>query len=320
MYSVLVADTVAQEGLALLKQCSILSVDCQPDISHEQLLSIIHKYHGLIVRSRTRVTKEIIENAQTLRLIGRAGIGVDNIDVNAASEKKIIVMNTPLSNINATAEQAIALCFTLARQIQLANQSMKEKKWEKNRFMGTELAGKKMGIMGFGNVGKLVAKKAQALGMQVIVYKPNMDSAIEKLYGITSIPLETFFKESDFITIHVRKNQQTTGMINDNAFSLMKTGMFLINNSRGGVVNETALLKALESGKVAGAALDVFEKEPPDFENPLYSHPKCICTPHLGASTQEAQTNVSTDLAKQFVAYFTEGTVQNTVNPNFSVN
>ena len=309
---VLISDNLSPRGIEVLKQ-SGLEVDVKTGMKPEELKACIGQYHGLIIRSATKVTAEIVEAATKLKVVGRAGSGLDNVDKAAASKKGIVVMNTPGGNTITTAEHTIALMFALARQIPQATASMKQGKWEKKRFMGVELFKKTIGIVGIGNIGKHVARRALSLGMIVIGYDPYLSDENAKEMGIEKVDLTTLFKRSDFITIHTPITSETKNLISTKTIQLMKDGVRIINCARGGIVNEAELYEALKSGKVAGAALDVFEKEPPE-NNPLLTLDSVICTPHLGAATEEAQENVAVAIAEQVVDCLVNGVIRNAVN------
>ena len=309
---VLISDNLSPRGIEVLKQ-SGLEVDVKTGMKPEELKACIGQYHGLIIRSATKVTAEIVEAATNLKVVGRAGSGLDNVDKAAASKKGIVVMNTPGGNTITTAEHTIALMFALARQIPQATASMKQGKWEKKRFMGVELFKKTIGIVGIGNIGKHVARRALSLGMIVIGYDPYLSDENAKEMGIEKVDLATLFKRSDFITIHTPITSETKNLISTKTIQLMKDGVRIINCARGGIVNEAELYEALKSGKVAGAALDVFEKEPPE-NNPLLTLDSVICTPHLGAATEEAQENVAVAIAEQVVDCLVNGVIRNAVN------
>ena len=309
---VLISDNLSPRGIEVLKQ-SGLEVDVKTGMKPEELKACIGQYHGLIIRSATKVTAEIVEAAANLKVVGRAGSGLDNVDKAAASKKGIVVMNTPGGNTITTAEHTIALMFALARQIPQATASMKQGKWEKKRFTGVELFKKTIGIVGIGNIGKHVARRALSLGMIVIGYDPYLSDENAKEMGIEKVDLATLFKRSDFITIHTPITSETKNLISTKTIQLMKDGVRIINCARGGIVNEAELYEALKSGKVAGAALDVFEKEPPG-ENPLLTLDSVICTPHLGAATEEAQENVAVAIAEQVVDCLVNGVIRNAVN------
>ena len=309
---VLVSDNISSKGVEILKKAG-LAVDVKTGMKPEELKACIGEYSGLVIRSATRVTAEIIEAATNLKVIGRAGSGLDNVDKIAASKKGIVVMNTPGGNTVTTAEHTIAMLFALARLVPQATASMKAGKWEKKKFMGVELFNKTLGIIGLGAIGSQVAKKAQGLEMNVIAYDPFLSEDKAQAMGIKKGSLDDIFIESDFITIHSPMTPETKGLINASTIAKMKQGVRIINCARGGIVNEQDLYEAMKSGKVAGAALDVFEKEPPE-DNPLLTLDNLICTPHLGASTEEAQENVALAVAEQIADYLVHGTIRHAVN------
>ncbi len=309
---VLISDNISQKCIDILKNAG-LSVDVRAGMKPEELKACIGKYHGLVIRSATKVTAEIIDAAGNLKVIGRAGSGLDNVDKAAATKKGIVVMNTPGGNTITTAEHTIAHIVSLARLIPQANSSMKAGKWEKKKFMGVELFNKTLGVIGIGNIGSQVAKRLQAFGMNAIAYDPFLNEEKAKIMGVEKVDLPALYKRSDFITIHTPLTPETKYLINKDSFRLMKDGVRIINCARGGIINEAELYDAIVSGKVAGAALDVFEKEPPE-NNPLLSLENVICTPHLGASTKEAQENVAVAVAEQIVDYLVHGTIRHAVN------
>jgi len=309
---VLVSDNISSKGVEILKKAG-LAVDVKTGMKPEELKACIGEYSGLVIRSATRVTAEIIDAATNLKVIGRAGSGLDNVDKIAASKKGIVVMNTPGGNTVTTAEHTIAMLFALARLVPQATASMKAGKWEKKKFMGVELFNKTLGIIGLGAIGSQVAKKAQGLEMNVIAYDPFLSEDKAQAMGIKKGSLDDIFIESDFITIHSPMTPETKGLINASTIAKMKHGVRIINCARGGIVNEQDLYEAMKSGKVAGAALDVFEKEPPE-DNPLLTLDNLICTPHLGASTEEAQENVALAVAEQIADYLVHGTIRHAVN------
>ncbi|MDH5722488.1 MAG: phosphoglycerate dehydrogenase [Alphaproteobacteria bacterium] len=288
-------------------------VDFKPGLSPEEQLAIIDQYDGIAIRSATTVTKEMIEKGKNLKVIGRAGIGVDNVDVPAATAAGVVVMNTPFGNSITTAEHAIAMMVSLAREIPLANASTHAGKWEKKRFMGTELYNKVCGVIGCGNIGSIAADRALGLRMKVIAYDPFLTQERAEEIGVEKVELDDLLARADFITIHVPKNEHTAGLINKGTIAKMKDGVRIINCARGGIVVEADLKEALDSGKVAGAALDVFEVEPAK-ENPLFGYENVICTPHLGAATKEAQVNVALQVAEQMSDYLVNGAVTNALN------
>ncbi len=309
---VLISDNISPKCIEILKKAG-LEVDVKTGMKPEELKGCIGNYHGLIIRSATKVTSEIIGAATNLKVVGRAGSGLDNVDRVAATKKGIVVMNTPGSNTITTAEHSIALMFALARQIPQATISMKAGKWEKKKFMGVELFNKPLGIIGIGNIGSQVAKMAQGLAMNVIAYDPFLSEDKAKAMGVEKVDLQELFRRSDFITIHTPLTPETKNMINKETIKMMKSGVRIINCARGGIINEKDLYDALIDGKVAGAALDVFEKEPPE-NNPLITLDNVISTPHLGASTEEAQENVAVAVAEQVVDYLIHDTIRNAVN------
>jgi len=312
MAKVLISDKMNPLAAEIFEKKGV-DVDVITDLSPEELIKKIPEYDGLAVRSSTTVTPEVLDAATNLKVIGRAGIGVDNIDVKKATDNGVIVMNTPFGNSITTAEHAIAMMFALARQIPQANESTHAGKWEKKKFMGVELTGKTLGVIGCGNIGSIAATRGLGLKMNVIAFDPFLteERAIE--IGVEKVELDDLFARADFITIHVPKNEHTAGLINKDNIAKMKDGVRIINCARGGIVVEADLKEALDSGKVAGAALDVFEQEPAK-ENILFGHENVVCTPHLGASTTEAQVNVAIQVAEQMADYLTTGAVTNALN------
>lgn len=287
---ILVSDQLHEAGIELLKD--IADVEIATGLSKDELIEKIKDKDALLVRSSTKVTSEVIKAAKRLKVVGRAGVGVDNIDVDAATERGIVIVNSPTASSITVAEHTIGLMLSLARNIPFADTSLKNKKWEKKKFMGIELRGKTLGIIGMGRIGLEVAKKAKAFDMKTIAYDPYISEKPVKRSGVEVVDLDTLFSRSDFITLHVPLTDETKHIIGEKAISQMKDGVCVINCARGGIIDENALLKGLESGKVGGAALDVFESEPP-FENPLLENPRFVATPHLGASTKEAQRYAS---------------------------
>lgn len=312
MKKVLISDNISSKCVEILKEAGI-EVDVKTGLKPEELKAIIGEYSGLVIRSATKVTADIIDAATKLKVIGRAGSGLDNVDKVAASKKGIVVMNTPGGNTVTTAEHAIALMFAAARKIAQANASMAAGKWEKKKFMGIELFNKTLGIIGLGKIGSEVAKRAQGLGMHVIAYDPFLSEEKAVEMGIAKGAIAEIMKRSDFITVHTPLTAETKGLFNAETMKTCKKGVVLINCARGGIINEKDLLEALNSGQVGAAALDVFEVEPP-VDNPLVGHEKVVCTPHLGASTEEAQENVAVAVAEQIVDYLVHGTIRNAVN------
>jgi D-3-phosphoglycerate dehydrogenase len=311
---VLISDNLAPVGAQILLDDG-LEVDIKTGLASEDLKKIIPEYEGLVIRSATKVTAEIIEAATNLKVVGRAGIGLDNVDVAAASKHGIVVMNAPDGNATTAAEHAIAMMVSLARNIPQATASMKEGKWEKKKFMGRELTGKTLGIIGIGRIGSIVADRAQGLKMKVIAYDPHMPEELVKKLGVELMTIDEVCKKSDFISVHVPMTKDTRHLISKAQFKSMKKDAMFIDCARGGVVDEVALYEALSTGEIAGAALDVFEVEPTTKENcPLLGLENFICTPHLGASTSEAQENVAVAIAKQMSEYLRTGVVSNAVN------
>ncbi len=313
MKRVLVSDTLAKEGIEIFKNAPGIEVDIMTDLTPDELKDIIKNYDGLAIRSATKVTEEIIAAAERLKVVGRAGIGLDNVAVEAASKKGIVVMNTPGGNTITTAEHAIAMMLSLARRIPQATASTKAGKWEKKKFMGCEVSNKTLGIIGIGRVGSIVANRAQGLTMNVMAYDPFISYEAAEKMGILLAPLDEVLQKADFISVHTPLTEETRGLINAASFEKMKDGVFVINCARGGIIDEDDLHAALVSGKVAGAALDVFVDEPTKNMK-LLSLDNIICTPHLGASTDEAQRNVAIAIAQQIVDCLTTGEIKNAVN------
>jgi D-3-phosphoglycerate dehydrogenase len=309
---VLVSDNISEKGVKILEKAG-LKVNVKTGMPPEKLKKEIGKYDGLVIRSATKVTADILESAKKLKVIGRAGSGLDNVDKVAATKHGIVVMNTPGGNTVTTAEHTMALLFAIARKVPQATASMKAAKWEKKKFMGVELYNKTLGIIGLGNIGSHVAKMAQGMGMNIITYDPFLSEEKANNLGVKVVELDELFKTADFITNHIPLTGETKNLISSKSIAKMKKGVMIINAARGGVVDEAALYKALKSGKVAAAALDVFETEPPD-ESPLLKLDNFVCTPHLGASTSDAQENVAVAVASQIVDYLLHGTIRHAVN------
>ncbi len=311
---VLISDALSPAAVQIFKDRGV-EVDFQPNLGKDKdkLAQVIGGFDGLAIRSATKVTPKILETAKGLKVIGRAGIGVDNVDIPAATAKGIIVMNTPFGNSITTAEHAITLMLALARQIPQADISTQAGKWEKNKFMGVEITGKTLGVIGAGNIGSIVADRALGLRMHVIAYDPFLSAERAAELGIEKVELADLFKRADFITLHTPLTEKTKNIIDANAITSMKKGVRIVNCARGGLVDEAALRAALDAGHVAGAAFDVFTTEPAT-ENPLFGHPNVICTPHLGASTSEAQENVALQVAEQMSEYLLRGAISNAVN------
>lgn len=311
---VLISDSISPAAIEIFESRGI-DVDYKPDLGKERdaLIEAIPAYDGLAVRSASKVTEKVIAAADNLKVVGRAGIGVDNIDVPKATQRGIIVMNTPFGNSITTAEHTIAMILSLARQIPAANDSTQAGKWEKNRFMGMELYGKTLGVIGCGNIGSIVADRAQGLKMKVIAFDPFLSAERALELGVEKVELDELLPRADIITLHVPLTDKTRNVINAAALERTKKGVRVVNCARGGLVDEAALKAALESGHVSGAALDVFMEEPAK-ENGLFGLPNVICTPHLGASTSEAQENVALQVAEQMSDYLLTGAVTNALN------
>ena len=311
---VLISDSLSPAAVQIFKDHG-LAVEFQPKLGSDKarLAELIGDFDGLAVRSATKVTAKLIERAKSLKVIGRAGIGVDNVDIPAATAKGIIVMNTPFGNSITTAEHAITLMLALARQIPQADSSTQAGKWEKNRFMGVEITGKTLGIIGCGNIGSIVADRAHGLRMKVVAYDPFLSPERALDLGVEKVELGELFRRADFITLHTPLTDKTRNIVDAAAIASMKKGVRIINCARGGLVDEAALRQALDSGQVAGAAFDVFVEEPAT-QNPLFGHPNVVCTPHLGAATTEAQENVALQIAEQMSDYLLRGAISNAVN------
>lgn len=312
MPKVLISDKMDPKAAEIFRSRGI-EVDEKTGLDKDELAEIIGEYDGLAIRSSTKVTPKILERADKLKVVGRAGIGVDNIDIPAASAKGVVVMNTPFGNSITTAEHAVAMMFALARQLPEADASTQAGKWEKSKFMGVELTHKVLGLIGAGNIGSIVADRARGLKMKVIAYDPFLTEERAVELGIEKVDLNDLLARAEFITLHTPLTDQTRGILSEDAFAKMKDGVRIINCARGGLVDEAALKAAMDSGKVAGAALDVFAEEPAK-ESPLFGTPGLICTPHLGASTTEAQVNVAIQVAEQLSDYLLTGGVTNALN------
>jgi len=313
-YKVLISDSLSEQGLERLRACPELEIDLRPGLKGDELLHVIPEYQGLIIRSGTKVTKEVIAAATNLRVVGRAGIGVDNVDVDAATKRGIVVMNTPGGNNVTTAEHAISMMLALARNIPQANASLKSGQWKREKFTGSEICNKVLGVIGLGNIGAIVAERALGLKMQVLAYDPFVSPEAAAKLRVELASLDDIYARADFVTVHTPLTKETRGLINALAFAKMKKGVRIINCARGGIIDESALQKAIKDGVVAGAALDVFEEEPPPADHPLLHLEQVICTPHLGAATDEAQINVAIAIADQVVNFLTQGVIQNAVN------
>lgn len=312
MPKVLVSDKLAQEGIDILKQ--VAEVDVNTGLPEDKLCEIIGDYDALVVRSGTQVTANVLNAATKLQIIGRAGVGVDNVDVPVATERGVIVVNSPGGNTIAAAEHTVALLLALSRNIPQAYESMHGKEWNRSKFTGNEVYKKTLGVLGLGKIGQEVAKRCQSFGMKVIAYDPFISNEAANAIGAELVDFTDCIKRADYLTLHLPKNKETMGLIAEKEFQMMKDGVRIINVARGGIINDAALIAALKSGKVAGAAIDVFEKEPPDFSSELFDLPNVVTTPHLGASTEEAQTNVAIDVAEQIVDVFQGRSARAAVN------
>ena len=312
MPKVLISDALSPAAVQIFKDRGV-EVDVKPGLSKDELLAIIGQYDGLAIRSNTKVTAEVLKAATNLKVVGRAGIGVDNVDIPAATARGIIVMNTPFGNSITTAEHAIALIFALARDVPAANASTHAGKWEKNRFMGVELYGKTLGLIGCGNIGSIVADRALGLKMKVIAFDPFLSAERAQELGVEKVELAELLPRADFITLHTPMTPQTKNILSAEALAKTKPGVRIVNCARGGLIDEAALKGGLDSGHIAGAALDVFETEPAK-EHILFGHEKVVATPHLGASTNEAQENVALQVAEQISDYLLTGAVTNAMN------
>ena len=312
MPKVLISDDLSPRAAEIFRERGI-EVDVETGLSGRALTKRIGAYDGLAIRSATKVTAEVLEAAENLKVVGRAGTGVDNIDVKAATQRGVVVMNTPFGNSITTAEHAVAMMLALARELPAANTSTQAGKWEKKRFLGVEITGKTLGLIGAGNIGSIVANRAQGLKMRVVAYDPFVSPERAVDLGIEKVELDELYRRADFITLHVPLTDQTRGMIDRQAFAKMKKGVYLINCARGGIVVEDDLVAALDSGQAAGAALDVFTVEPAK-ENALFGRDDVIATPHLGAATTEAQEKVALQVAEQMSDYLLTGAVVNALN------
>ncbi|MEE9608119.1 MAG: phosphoglycerate dehydrogenase [Myxococcota bacterium] len=314
MAKVLVTDPLAPQGLEILERAPGLEVELRPGLAPGDLAEAIADAEALVIRSGTKVTADVIAAAPKLRAIGRAGIGVDNVDVPAATARGIVVMNTPGGNNITTAEHAVALLISLARHVPQANASVKQGRWEKQRFMGMELYNRTLGLLGLGNIGRIVASRARGFGMKVIAHDPFISQETAAKLEVELVPFDELLARSDAISVHVPRTKETIGLLGREAFEKVRPGVLVVNAARGEIVDEVALAEALDDGRVGGAALDVFSEEPPRKDNPLLQRDDVICTPHLGASTEQAQVNVSIEVAEQVRDYLLSGVVRNGVN------
>ncbi|HEY4276263.1 MAG TPA: phosphoglycerate dehydrogenase [Rhizomicrobium sp.] len=312
MTKVLIADKLSPAAVAIFKDRGV-EIDNKPGMTKEELLAVVDQYDGIAIRSATKITADVIKAAKKLKVVARAGIGVDNVDIPAATAAGVIVMNTPFGNSITTAEHAISLMLALARELPAANASTQAGKWEKNRFMGVEITGKVLGLIGAGNIGSIVADRAKGLRMRVIAYDPFLSVERAQDLGIEKVELSDLLARADFITLHVPMTPETKNILSAEALAKTKKGVRIVNCARGGLIDEKALKAAIDSGHVAGAALDVFEVEPAK-ENVLFGNEKVVATPHLGASTTEAQENVALQVAEQISDYLLTGAITNALN------
>lgn len=315
MPKVLISDKLSEAAVQIFKDNGV-EVDFQPSLGKDpaKLAEIIGQYDGLAIRSATKATADLIAKADNLKVIGRAGIGVDNVDIAAASARGVVVMNTPFGNSITTAEHAIAMMFAVARQIPEADASTRAGKWEKSKFMGTEITRKTLGLIGCGNIGSIVADRALGLRMKVVAFDPFLSSERAEKLGVTKVDtIEELLPLADFVTLHLPKTEKTANLLSAERVKLMKKGAYLINCARGGLVDEAAVAQALHDGHLAGAAFDVFAQEPAT-DNPLFTAPNVVCTPHLGAATSEAQENVALQVAEQMSDYLMKGAISNAIN------
>jgi len=314
----MICDPISPKGIALFEQRPEFTVVVLPKrLAEAELLPLVGEVEAMVVRSETKITRKVIEAAPKLRVVGRAGVGVDNVDVEAATQRGIVVMNTPSGNTISTAELACSMLMALARKIPQAHMSMKAGEWNRKAFQGVELYNKTLGVLGMGRIGSEVARRAIAFGMRVLACDPFLSLSRAKALQVELVELDELYTRSDFITVHTAMTDETKGMVNAAAFAKMKKGVRVVNCARGGIINETDLAAAIQSGQVAGAALDVYEAEPPPPDFPLRNLPQVIMTPHLGASTEEAQENVGIEVAEAITDYLISGAVRNAVNlPN----
>lgn len=311
---VLVSDKFPPEGLQVLEQAAGVELDYQPGLTPEQLLEAIAEADALIVRSGTQVTEEVFQAANKLKVVGRAGVGTGNLDLEAANRKGVVIMHTPFGSTTTTAEHTIALVFALARRIPMASQATKSGQWESEPFLGIEIAGKTIGVLGSGKIGRLVIERALALKMKPIVYDPYLSGDTIRLLGAEQVDFEGLLIRSDFLTLHIPLNAETANILNSETLLRTKPGCHIINCATGGLIDEKALAEAIKDGHVAGAAIDVFAKEPPGTDNPLLGLEQVICTPHLRTATRDAQVNVTVQVATQVVDFLEKGIIVNAVN------
>jgi D-3-phosphoglycerate dehydrogenase len=311
---ILVADKFPAEGLQVLEEAEGIELDYQPGLTSEQLLEAVAEVEALIVRSGTQVTEEVFQAAKKLKVVGRAGVGTSNLDLEAANRKGVVIMHTPFGSTTTTAEHTIAMLFALARRIPMASQSTKSGQWESESFVGIEIAGKTLGVMGGGKIGRLVIERALALKMKPIVYDPYLSVDTIRQLGAEQVDFEALLARADFLTLHTPLDAETANILNSETLSRIKPGCHIINCATGGLIDEIALAEAIKNGRVAGAAIDVFAKEPPGTDNPLLGLEQVICTPHLRTATRDAQVNVTVQVATQVVDFLEKGIIVNAVN------
>lgn len=314
MYKILVSDSLSDEGLKILKDVKDFQVDVKSGMKPEEIKAIIGEYDALVIRSATKANKDLIDAAVKLKVIGRAGVGLDNVDVPAATEKGIVVMNAPAGNTISTCEHSLSMLLSMARSIPQSNSSTKKGEWKRSKFMGVELYKKTLGIVGLGRIGREVARRAQSFGMKILGFDPFLSKEVAARLGIEVVELDELLKNADFITVHVPLTDDTNHMISDKQFAIMKKGVRVINCARGGIIDEQALIKALKEGKVAAAGLDVFETEPPLADNELLKMDNVIVSCHLGASTEEAQVNVAIEIAECIKDFLLGKGIRNAAN------
>jgi D-3-phosphoglycerate dehydrogenase len=313
-HRIVVSDPLSEAGLARLRADPSVELDYRPGLDEAKLCEAVRGADALVVRSGSQVTARVIAAADRLKVIGRAGIGVDNVDVPAASKRGVVVMNTPTGNAVTTAEHTLALIFSLARWIAQADGALKQGRWEKKKFEGRELAGKTLAVIGLGTIGRLVAERAKALRMRVVTYDPVLTAERAAALGLELTDLDAIWREADVITVHTPLTPQTRHLVGDAVVDKLKKGVLLVNCARGGIFDEAAVLRGLESGRIGGAAFDVFDPEPPPADSALVKHPRVVCTPHLGASTREAQERVAVEIVEQVLSFLASGEVRNAVN------
>ncbi|MDH3300546.1 MAG: phosphoglycerate dehydrogenase [Acidimicrobiia bacterium] len=317
-FRVLVSDKLGQDGLTVLEQAEDITVDVNTGLSEDELCDIIGDYDALIVRSGTQVTAKVMDRGARLKVVGRAGVGIDNVAVDEATRHGILVMNTPEANTTATAEHAMALLMATARNVVAAHNSLAAGRWERSSFTGTELGGKTLGVVGFGRVGRAVAVRAQAFGMSILAYDPFVSERVAKTARVELVDLEELLSASDFVTLHTSLTDETRNLINRERLALMKPTATIINAARGGLVDPGAVAEALDADRLRAIALDVFATEPPEADHPLVNHPKVVHTPHLGASTTEAQRSVAIEIAEQVIDALRGTRITNCVNLAFA--